>query len=207
MSDILDELAAVHRAVRTDGADATVVLTRGYDAPVDDVWDAITSPERLSRWFLPVSGDLRLGGTYQLQGNAGGEILRCEPPQLLAVTWLFGENPLPSQVTVRLSSEADGATTTLELEHAATVDPKFWDEYGPGAVGVGWDLGLLGLALHLRGDSIGNPEEWESTPEGRAFATRSAESWGVAMAATGANPDDVARMVANTTAFYAPPPS
>ena len=31
----------------------------------------------------PISGDLRLGGRYQLQGNAGGEILVCEPPQHL----------------------------------------------------------------------------------------------------------------------------
>ena len=44
------------------------------------MWDACTDPERIGRWFLPVSGDLRLGGRYQLEGNAGGEILRCEPP-------------------------------------------------------------------------------------------------------------------------------
>jgi hypothetical protein len=34
----------------------------------------------LRRRFPPVSGDLRLGGKYQLGGNAGGEILACEPP-------------------------------------------------------------------------------------------------------------------------------
>ena len=60
------------------GEGRTVVLRRRYAAAVEDVWDAITDPERIGRWFLPVSGDFRPGGTYQLEGNAGGTILRCE---------------------------------------------------------------------------------------------------------------------------------
>ena len=44
------------------------------------MWDAVTSAERIPRWFLPISGDLRLGGRYQLEGNAGGEVLECAPP-------------------------------------------------------------------------------------------------------------------------------
>ena len=94
MKDILEQLHAVSRetgARRVDGADTrTIVIRRRYDAPIDDVWDAITDPGRIARWFLPVSGDLRLGGSYQIEGNAGGEIVRCEPPHLLAVTWFFG---------------------------------------------------------------------------------------------------------------------
>ena len=78
MSDILSELKAVHREVglRTiaAGEGHTVVLRRSYDADIDDVWDAITSAERINRWFLPISGDLRVGGTYRLDGNASGEI-------------------------------------------------------------------------------------------------------------------------------------
>jgi hypothetical protein len=57
----------------------TVLIRRRYDAPIQDVWEACTDPERLSRWFLPVTGDLRVGGRFSLQGNAGGEILRCDP--------------------------------------------------------------------------------------------------------------------------------
>jgi hypothetical protein len=52
---------------------------------VEDVWDAITSAERIPRRFLPVSGDLRLG-RYQLQGNAGGEITGCNPPRHLRLS-------------------------------------------------------------------------------------------------------------------------
>ena len=42
-----------------------IILKSGIgDAAIDDVWDACTNPERIPRWFLPVSGDLRLGGRY-----------------------------------------------------------------------------------------------------------------------------------------------
>ena len=57
-----------------------VTLTRTYDTTVDDLWDAVTSPERLPRWFAPVGGDLKLGGRYKVHGNAGGEVTACEPP-------------------------------------------------------------------------------------------------------------------------------
>jgi uncharacterized protein YndB with AHSA1/START domain len=212
MSDFTSELDGVDRAVGNRripaGEGRTVALRRRYNAPVEDVWDAITDPERITRWFLPVSGDLRLGGSYQLKGNAGGEIVACQPPRLLRVTWVYGEDPGEtdvSEVEVRLSPAADGQTL-LELEHAAVVDPKFWAEFGPGAVGVGWDLGLLGLALHLRGGSIDDPEAWGQTPEGRAFITRSSAAWGAAHQAAGAGGDEVAAAVANTTRFYAPDP-
>jgi hypothetical protein len=70
---------------------------------------------------------------------------------------------------------------------------------------VGWDQGLLGLTLHLRGESVGDSVAWQVSDEGRRFATASSEAWGEAYRATGADPEAVARAVAGTTAFYAPP--
>jgi uncharacterized protein YndB with AHSA1/START domain len=209
MKDILEQLSAVSRETgsrRVEGAETkTVTMRRRYDAPIDDVWDAITDPARISRWFLPVSGDLRLGGTYQLEGNAGGEIVRCEPPRHLAVTWFFGprSDGDVSVVEVRLTDEA--GATTLVLDHAATVPPDRWDEFGPGAVGVGWDLALVGLWMHLDGQETPNHEELESSPELRRAMTESSEAWGAAFAASGAPDDQVKRAVTNTTAFYVPP--
>jgi uncharacterized protein YndB with AHSA1/START domain len=209
MSDIVDQINAVHRelgAKRIPAGEATVVvLRRSYDASVADVWDACTDPERLRRWFLPVSGDLTLGGEYQLEGNARGEILVCEAPRLLRVTWIFGENVTEkdiSEVEVRLSAEPDGGTL-LVLEHAAVVDPGFWGQFGPGAVGVGWDGSLLSLAAHLRGETF-DEQTWQHSPEAKEFMTRSAEAWGAAHAAFGASPDEVATTVAATTKFYVP---
>ncbi len=54
---------------------------RTYPAAVEEVWDALTDPERVPRWLLPLTGDLRVGGRYQLEGNAGGEVLGCTPPR------------------------------------------------------------------------------------------------------------------------------
>ena len=62
------------------------IAVREYPTTVEDLWEAITVPERIARWFLPVEGDLKLGGRYQLKGNAGGTITRCEPPQALDLT-------------------------------------------------------------------------------------------------------------------------
>ncbi len=212
MIDIVREIEAAQREVREGqtraGVGRTIRLQREYDAPIDDVWDALTSPERISRWFLPVSGDLRLGGRYQFEGNAGGEIVACERPDRLKVTWAYGETATDadvSDVEVRLST-VDGARTRFELLHTAVVPEEPWAEYGPGAVGVGWDQGLLGLTLHLRGDSVGDPMAWQLSAEGREFATQSSEAWGEANRAAGADPATAARGVANTNAFYAPDP-
>ncbi len=212
MKDIIDEVAAISRETETAktpvGEGRTVRLRRTYPAQITEVWDALTTAERIARWFLPISGDLRLGGHYQLEGNAGGEVLACEPPQLLRVSWVMGE-PSPetfSEVEVRLTP-VDGGTI-FELEHTATVPPEMWEEYGPGAVGVGWDGGLLGLSLHLAGQeaSIGDKEAFPFSEQGRAFYTASSQAWGTAWAASGASPEQVATAVAATIAFYAPPP-
>lgn len=212
MIDIVREIEATRREVGSGriaaGEGRSIRLRRTYDAPIDDVWDALTNPERIGRWFLPISGDYRLGGRYQFEGNAGGEIVACDRPNRLRVTWVYGENVQPSDVSeleVRLSPAGDDQTV-FELEHTAVVPDDRWAEYGPGAVGVGWEQGLLGLALHLRGGSVGDPMAWQLSAEGRDFAQRSSEAWGAANQAAGADPAVAAQAVANTTAFYAPEP-
>jgi uncharacterized protein YndB with AHSA1/START domain len=213
MIDIVREIEAVQREVGSGriaaGEGRAIRLRRTYDAPIDDVWDALTNPERISRWFLPISGDYRLGGRYQFEGNAGGEIVACERPHRFRVTWAYGENVAltdVSELEVRLTPASE-ASTTLELEHTAVVPENRWDEYGPGAVGVGWDGGLLGLSLHLRGGSIEDPGAWQLSDEGREFNTRSSEAWGAANEAAGADPTKAAQAAANTTAFYTVDPN
>lgn len=213
MIDIVREIDSVRRSVgsgRLGDADAHVLtIRRTYDAAIDDVWDALTNPERIARWFMPVSGEYRVGGRYQLEGNAGGEILACERPNRFRITWVYGDGAESgiSEVEVRLAAAGPEATD-FEMEHIAVVPEEMWSVYGPGAVGVGWDMGVLGLGLYLRtGETVGDPTAWQLSDEGRAFATRSSEAWGAANVAAGADPDAAATGVANTIAFYTTDPT
>jgi uncharacterized protein YndB with AHSA1/START domain len=183
-----------------------VKLQRDFDTPIAAVWKACTDPDQLGLWFLDLSGDLRIGGEYQLKGNAHGEILACDPPYSLRVTWVFGEKPTGIDVTeveLYLSADEDGRTN-LTLEHAVVVNPKLWNMYGPGAAGVGWDMSLLALGCHLHGQVIGDRSAWKASTEIRHFIGQSAEGWGTAHLAAGASPSGAASAVRNTTSFYAP---
>jgi uncharacterized protein YndB with AHSA1/START domain len=177
MIDIARHLNAIHRKVEqlppVDGAGArvSVLLGRSYDAPIDDVWDAVTHPDRIKRWFLPISGELRVGGSFQLEGNAGGEILTCEPPHLLRVT--FG-GPT-SFVEVRLTAQGE-SDTVLELEHTVPIEMA---QSGAGAlfVGPGWDGALLGLDRFLRGEAVGDPIAAANSPQAQEFSRQSVHAW------------------------------
>ena len=207
MTDVSHEVNAVERRVgeRTipAGQARTVTVTRTYDTTPEDLWDACTRAERIARWFLPVSGDLREGGRYQLEGNAGGTIERCDPPRAFDATWEYG--PMMSWIELRISPADDGRAR-FELHHIALVDDGgHWERYGPGAVGVGWDLGLLGLARHLESGEAVDPkafEAWTLSDEGRAFVAAASADWGEAAIAAGADPDAARAAAGTTTAFY-----
>jgi uncharacterized protein YndB with AHSA1/START domain len=184
------------------GEARVATISRVYPTTVEDLWEACTDPERLPRWFLPVTGELAVGGKYQLQGNAGGTVERCDAPHSFAATWEFGGEV--SWIEVTLTPEGDAARLTLE--HVAHVDDERWAQYGPGAVGVGWDLALSsGLAQHVATGASVDPaaaEAWTMSPEGIAFIAAAGEAWAEASIAHG-TPAEVARAAAaRTTAFY-----
>ncbi len=204
----LDGTEHINAAIRRVGSEAlpggeaqTVTIDRTYDAPLTDVWDACTNPERIPRWFLPVSGDLHEGGRYQVQGNAGGLIEQCEPPRRFRATWEFGGQV--SWIELRLT-EAAGGGTRLELEHIAHVDDH-WTRFGPGAVGVGWDLALLGLTRHLTTGAAVDREAGLAFPaseEGRRFIEASSRGWCEAAIAAGADAAEATAAADRTFAFF-----
>jgi uncharacterized protein YndB with AHSA1/START domain len=207
--DVSHQISAVRRTLGDrviEGKEARVLtISQVYDTDVDDLWDACTNPERIPRWFLPVSGDLKLGGKYQLEGNAGGTVERCDPPKSFAATWEM--NGGVSWIEVRLTPE--GAGTRFELEHVAHVDDH-WDQFGPGAVGIGWDGALVGLVLHLSAPGTAvDPEAamaWMMSPEGIRFMTASNDAWYEADVAAGADPAKARAAADRTLAFYTTPP-
>ncbi|MFJ2236188.1 SRPBCC family protein [Streptomyces sp. NPDC087859] len=207
MSEIVDQIDRGHREVGTRKVEAeeahAVLLRRTYDARIADVWGAVTSAERIGQWFLPVTGEFRPGGRYQLEGHAGGEILECVEPERLRVSWLYGPDPGFSEVEVRLTPDGEGRTV-FEVEHVAVVPEDFWNQFGPGAVGIGWDSIALGLGMHLagRGMSREESEAWQGTAEAKEFFKRSGEEWGAAYAASGADPETVAATTSATVGAY-----
>jgi uncharacterized protein YndB with AHSA1/START domain len=190
--------------VERDGVRQHTVQTisQTYPTTVDDLWEACTQADRLARWFAPVSGDLRLGGRYQVEGNASGEVVACEPPQFYTVTWEFGGDS--SQVTVRVTPDGDSARLTLEHQHTGDADSEFWTQFGPGATGVGWDLALLGLAMHLvtGQDRPEDPEAFARTAPAQEFIRTVSERWGEASVRAGTPATDATAAANRTTAFY-----
>jgi uncharacterized protein YndB with AHSA1/START domain len=202
--DIAQHIGATTREVSSrmhNGKDArVVVVSRTYSTTPDDLWNALTSAERLPRWFLPISGDLRLGGRYQLQGNAGGQILVCEPPRALKLTWEYGGQT--SWLDVRIAGHADGSLLTLQ--HTMFPDDH-WKQFGPGATGVGWDLALLGLGQHIDTGSAKTAEEgmaWMLSDNGKSFVHESSEAWGAAAIAGGEDAAAAKAAVSRTTAAF-----
>ncbi|OLT16097.1 ATPase [Pseudonocardia sp. CNS-139] len=203
MIEIAEEIRAIGRRVgrvaAESGETVSVTLERTCDAAVEDVWDAITDPERLRRWFLPVSGDLREGGTFQTEGNAGGEILVCDAPKLLRVTW-GGET---SVVELRLSPLGD-EQTALELQHTVPIEIA---QSGAGAlyVGPGWDLTLFALGRYAVGVVADDPLAAGGSPEGIELARQSVLAWKATVEESGtATADEVNAGVEVAMAQFAP---
>jgi uncharacterized protein YndB with AHSA1/START domain len=211
MIDVSAEVNSTRRRVGERVLEAgrarTVTISRTYDAQIEELWGACTDATRIPRWFLPVSGDLKLGGRYQLEGNASGTIERCDPPSSFTATWEYGG--VVSWIELRLSAVAEGGTL-FELQHITLADDDTWTRFGPGAVGVGWDLAILGLGRHLATDGDVDPEvarAWSASEEGRRFATLSSRCWGEAAVAAGTDRAQAEEWTARTTAFYTGAPA
>ena len=146
-----------HRTIPA-GEARVAMLTRTYPTTVEDLWDACTDPERLRRWYVPVTGDLRVGGTFEQVHMGSGTILVCEAPHLLKVSLGGGAD----EIELRLAPGAEDGTAVLELQHATTLDSheiggQMYDAIY--CMGGGYYPRLLALDLHLRGAL---PDDYDS---------------------------------------------
>jgi len=206
--ELMTQLAAVNREVsdreHRGKVRRVVSASRTFATSPVDLWDAITQPERLARWFGSVSGDLHLGGSFQIKGNAHGEVTACKPPEMLAVTWrMFGDE---SWVQAHLSSTPDGGTL-LKVEHILSrrlFDRLYWSWYGAGATGVGWELWLLALDRHVASGAatVDALERWRVTDEGRAYLKQASLDWGRAEVAHGEREARAMKRAARACTFY-----
>jgi len=131
-----------------------LVYDETYPTDIDDLWEAVTTRERLARWMADYSGDLRVGGTWQVASDDGGPwgsgvITACERPHGFATTWhATGEEP--TELVVRLEPAAGG--TRLVLEHTG-IQSIFY--------GAGWQTYLERLADHAAGTDPGDEDAWQ----------------------------------------------
>jgi uncharacterized protein YndB with AHSA1/START domain len=105
--------------------DLEIVLTREFDAPIQLVFDVLTKPEHVRKWFAPFeedvtvcSIDLRVGGNYHIvmvtkdgtECSFRGTYLEVEPPTRTVETWLFEGWPDAEAVESTELHEAGGVT-------------------------------------------------------------------------------------------------
>jgi uncharacterized protein YndB with AHSA1/START domain len=105
--------------------DLEIVTTREFDAPIELVFDVLTKPEHVSKWFAPFecevtvcSIDLRVGGDYHIVFVTGdrtecsfrGTYLEIERPDRIVDTWLFEGWPDAHAVESVDLHEAHGVT-------------------------------------------------------------------------------------------------
>ncbi|WP_052071693.1 SRPBCC domain-containing protein [Sphingopyxis sp. MWB1] len=192
--------------VTHDGVAArATIMCRNYETDIEDLWNAISDPERIGRWMRPISGELRLGGHYQLKDNAHGTINECIPPRRFAATWEYGAQL--SWIIVEL--EKLGADRTrLNLRHIAPSTAQsndFWGRFGPGGAGIGWDLTLLILGLHLSSGGLVDPAQadaWIPSAEGQRFIASISDAWVETSIAYGTAVEAAREAGANAAAFY-----
>jgi uncharacterized protein YndB with AHSA1/START domain len=156
------------------------VITRIFDAPREEVFDAFTRPERLIRWWGPAgfavaaaTMDLRPGGSYHygLRAPDGGmmwgkfvyrEIVR---PQLLVYFNSFSDEaagltrhplhpdwPLELLTTITFTEHVEGTMLTLRWSplSSALSDERQCFDQSHESMRLGWGGTLDQLAAYLR---------------------------------------------------------
>jgi uncharacterized protein YndB with AHSA1/START domain len=146
-----------------DGAGVVRIEDR-YDTDIDDLWAAITDPDRLARWFGQVEGDLRPGGQFRLYVAADdvettGRVEACEPPRRLQVTTREtdeshargnGVPPFDEAIEATLTADGDQTILVIEVRGMPLDKVAFW--------GVGWQIHAESLAVHIAGRERGDTE-------------------------------------------------
>lgn len=140
--------------IRPAGAAAAVRMSDTYATDIDDLWEAVTAPERLARWVAVVEGDLTPGGlfraTFTSGWEGGGRVDVCEPPRRLLVTMSPGE---AEETVVEALLEVDGDRTRLVVEERGIPTDEAPDH------GAGWQAHVEDLHAHL---AVRPPGDWSA---------------------------------------------
>jgi uncharacterized protein YndB with AHSA1/START domain len=156
-------------SLRSAGGTGVVRIENRYDTGVDDLWSALTDPDRLARWYGQVEGDLRPGGEFRLyiesdDVDCTGRVEACEPPRRLLVatretdeSYQQGQGVPPYDERIEATLAADGDQTILVIEIQGPPLDKI------AFYGVGWQIHAENLAGYLAGRERGDSgPRWEA---------------------------------------------
>ena len=151
-------------SLRSADSAGVVRIEDRYETTIDDLWQAVTDPDRLTRWYGQVEGDLSPGGEFrtyvadaEIEGT--GRVEACEPPRRLLVTtreteesYQDGQGVPPFDEAVEVTLTADGEQTLLVIEVRGMPLDKI------AFYGAGWQVHAEHLAAYLAGRDHGDTE-------------------------------------------------
>ena len=135
-------------SLRSAEGKGVVRMEGRFDTDIDDLWSALTDPQRLARWYGEVEGDLRHGGEYRFRlyasGSEGtGRVEAYERPQRLLLMIKDADEPDEGVIEVMLASDGDQTILVWE-ERGMPVDLL-------AAYGAGVQIHVEDLADHIAG--------------------------------------------------------
>jgi uncharacterized protein YndB with AHSA1/START domain len=139
--------SAIEGTLHSEDGNALVCMKSRYDTDIDDLWSALTDPQRLARWYGRVEGDFCVGGEFTAlvhgsQWEGRGRIDECDRPRQLRVTTSEEGGP---ETVVTAELVADGGQTVLTIEVRGMPLEKIF------AYGAGWQVHVEDLSAHLAG--------------------------------------------------------
>ena len=164
MTDNATSSTTILGTLRQAAGVGVVRIEDRYDTDIDDLWSAITDPDRLARWHGQVEGDLRPGGEFRVYIEADdiestGRVEVCEPPRRLVVTrretdesYRRGQGVPPFDAVNDITLRADGNQTILVIEIRGMPVDKI------AFFGAGWQIHAEKLAAHIAGREPGVSE-------------------------------------------------
>lgn len=167
-------------SLRSAGGAGVVRIEDRVDTDIDDLWGALTDPERLRRWYGVVEGDLRPGGEVRIYIPAAdiesaGHVEACEPPRRLVLTtreteesYRRGQGVPPYDGAIQVTLTPDGDQTVLVIEVRGMPLETI------ASFGAGWQIHAENLAGYVAGRELGDTEaRWgELLPAYQELATR-----------------------------------
>jgi len=146
-------------SLRSADGEGVVRVEERYATDIDDLWSALTDPDRLARWYGQVDGELGLGGEFRMSVDASGwegtgRVEACEPPRRLMVTTKELSESFRKTVEATLTSEDDHTVLVIEVRGMPLDKIAFF--------GAGWQIHTEDLAAYLAGGERGDTEaRWD----------------------------------------------